>query len=277
MKVIIIAGKALSGKTIARKYLEDHGYKVVINPTFNHFNFESFINKYKKTGLVFNISNNQDITALNDLLKKFKVKHQVKLIVLDIDKTSLLRRLKEARRLKMFKNEKLINSFEAYQKQYKDLNLKNLKYDYYLNTSKLNPNQLRTKLKVILELKTLDKISLEFHSFGFKNGSFGDADFIFDFRFLDNPFYLPKLKEKTGLDKPVSDFVLKNKDTQEYLKRVISVIDYAIPLYLNDQRQHMIVGIGCTGGQHRSVAVVEYLYKHYSKKKYQVSKSHMDL
>lgn len=277
MKVVIIAGKVMSGKTTARKYLEDHGYQVVTNPTFNHFDFEGFVNKNKHAGLIFSISSNQDLISLKDLTQKLRVKHQVKLIGLDVDSTTLLRRLKEARRLKLQKDDKTINSFETYHERYKKLNLKTEKFDYYLDTSKLTPNQLRSKLKTILELKNLDKLSLEFHSFGFKHGSFGDADFIFDFRFLDNPFYYPKLKEKTGLDKPVSDFVLKNKDTQEYLKRVIAVIDFAIPLYLQDQRQHMIIGIGCTGGQHRSVAVVEYLAKYYAKKKFQVSKSHMDL
>ena len=113
-------------------------------------------------------------------------------------------------------------------------------------------------------------------SFGFKHGIPNDADFVFDVRFLPNPFYIPELKPLTGLDSAVSDYVMKFEESKEFEKRLLDLVDYTIPLCQKEGRSQLILAVGCTGGHHRSVTFAEILYKHL-KTRYSASVSHRDI
>ena len=126
--------------------------------------------------------------------------------------------------------------------------------------------QLKEKMDRIMAYDDYNNLAITFESFGFKNGVPDDADVVFDVRMLDNPFYVDKLKHKTGKDKPVRDYVLNSKMTQRYIKKVTSYLDFMFKAYDNEEKRHLTICIGCTGGQHRSVTMAIYLYECYKDK-----------
>lgn len=147
--------------------------------------------------------------------------------------------------------------------------------DIVIDTSNLNPHQLREKLKRVLEGLS-NKFSLRIVSFGFKYGIPLDVDFIFDVRFFPNPFYIKNLRNKTGKDEEVKDFMYKTKGVKEYIDLMKNVIEFSIKRYENEGRMELIIGIGCTGGQHRSVFFAEELGKQFSDR-YIVNVDHRDV
>ena len=114
-------------------------------------------------------------------------------------------------------------------------------------------------------------------SFGFKHGIPNDADFVFDVRFLPNPFYIPELKHLTGLDKAVSDYVMSFDESKDFEKKLISLLDCSLPLCVKEGRSQLIIAVGCTGGHHRSVTFAEILYNHFREKGFSSSVSHRDI
>ena len=135
-----------------------------------------------------------------------------------------------------------------------------------LDTSNMNAKQLKEKMDKIMNYDDYNNLAITFESFGFKNGVPDDADVVFDVRMLDNPFYVEKLKHKTGKDKAVRDYVLNSKLTQRYIKKVTSYLDFMFKAYDNEEKRHLTICIGCTGGQHRSVTMAIYLYEYYKDK-----------
>ena len=118
---------------------------------------------------------------------------------------------------------------------------------------------------------------IDCESFGFKYGTPTEADLIFDVRCLPNPFYIDELKKLTGIDEEVKEYVLGKKETQGFVERMISLIDYMLPLYRSEGKSQLIVAFGCTGGKHRSVALAQLLYNHLSDLDYKVSVYHRDI
>jgi UPF0042 nucleotide-binding protein len=114
-------------------------------------------------------------------------------------------------------------------------------------------------------------------SFGFKNGCVSEADIVFDVRCLANPFYVEELRPLTGLDIPVKDFVLNTPETKELADRLLSLIDYSVPLYCKEGKSQLVIAIGCTGGKHRSVVFAEMIYNHLLKQNYRAVVSHRDI
>ena len=118
---------------------------------------------------------------------------------------------------------------------------------------------------------------IDCESFGFKYGTPTEADLIFDVRCLPNPFYIDELKKLTGIDEEVKEYVLGKKETQGFVERMISLIDYMLPLYRSEGKSQLVVAFGCTGGKHRSVALAQLLYNHLSDLDYKVSVYHRDI
>ena len=137
-------------------------------------------------------------------------------------------------------------------------------------------NRAPSILKEYLKLGEKPAFSISFVSFGFKNGVPLDCDLLFDMRFLPNPFYIPELRNLTGNDAPVYDYVMKFDQTKESVQHLTTYLDYVFNQYEKEGKNHLTVGIGCTGGQHRSVTVTNYLYNYYSEK-YNCYKSHREI
>ena len=133
-----------------------------------------------------------------------------------------------------------------------------------LDTTALSTKQLKNALDKLLDYKDYDNLAITFESFGFKNGVPDDADVILDVRMLDNPFYVPELKELTGMEKEVSDYVLNSDRTQAYLEKVIAYLDFMFEAYDKEEKRHLTICVGCTGGQHRSVTIANYLHEYYN-------------
>lgn len=149
--------------------------------------------------------------------------------------------------------------------------------DYIIDTSYLAPSQLKQRLSHLFLGNVSDALTIQIMSFGFKNGIPTEADMMFDVRCLPNPFYVPELKKLTGLDEPVKEYVMKWDETQGFITRFLDLIDYMIPLFCNEGKSQLVIAIGCTGGQHRSVTIVELLYKHLIAQNKRASVNHRDI
>jgi len=147
---------------------------------------------------------------------------------------------------------------------------------YIVDTTHIKPNQLRQKLEAILNKTAKENFTMTIISFGFKYGIPTDADNIFDVRFIENPFYIPELKHQTGNDEAVSNFVLEKEPAKTFLEKSLDMIEYLIPYYIKENKNSLIIAIGCTGGQHRSVSIANAIYDSL-KEKYNIALSHREI
>ena len=149
--------------------------------------------------------------------------------------------------------------------------------DYIIDSTHTSPSQMRQRIANLFLSNSSDALAVTCMSFGFKHGVPTEADLVFDVRCLPNPFYIPELKKLTGLDDSVRDYVLKWDETKGLFERIVSLIDYSLPLYCNEGKSQLVIAIGCTGGHHRSVALTQLLYDHLLKQDVRVSVNHRDI
>ena len=277
-KLIVLSGVSGAGKTTASNILEDMGYysidqyPVELLPNLIEL-LQNGNPKYENVVLTIPIS---DLEKYQPLLNNSEINPT--LILMDADRDELINRFKFTRRIHplLVSNvaDTLGEAVDIEKNLVKQFNKKNA---HVINTTGLSTKAHRQKLDKILKSNKADEnLSLSFVSFGYKNGVPKDGDTIFDVRFLDNPFYVEKLKKKTGNDKPVKDFVLNSSKTQKYLKKIIAYIDFMLKAYDSKEKRHLTICVGCTGGQHRSVVIANYLYAYY-KDKYTCYIGHREL
>ena len=265
-QLILISGMSGAGKTTASNFLEDMGYKCIdqypvelLEDLVELLESDEGV-KYNKICLTISIT---DLDKYNNLLTNVSLNPL--LILLDCDEEEVIKRYKFTRRvhpLMLSNTATTLNEAVSIEKEilekYKKLNC------HIIDTTKLTTKQHLEKLRRIVEHREDTRnLAISFVSFGFKNGVPDDADFVFDARVLDNPFYVDKLRNMTGLDKEVRDYVLNGHNTKEYLEKLLAYLDFIFKAYGNEEKRHITVCIGCTGGQHRSVTIAEYLYEHY--------------
>ncbi len=267
-KLVIVSGVSGAGKTTASNYLEDKGYRCIdqyppelLKELIDLIdNDDSF--KYQNVVLTISL---MDLDKCANLITNTNFK--VTLILLDANKETVINRYKFTRRIHPL----LINNVADTLSEALDIE-KAILDKYKKNGIVINTDGLSIKDFKIQISKALNDIedrylSLSFVSFGFKNGVPTDCDTLFDVRFLDNPFYDENLKDKTGNDIEVRDFVLSSKETKDYLVKLIDYMDFMLKAYENNQnKRHLTIAIGCTGGQHRSVTIANYLYEYYKNK-----------
>lgn len=162
------------------------------------------------------------------------------------------------------------------ERDYFDHLQENAQNTFHFDTTKLKPQSLANVIRQRFRTAEKQDFKITFQSFGFKHGVPMDADSIIDVRFLPNPFYEKSLRDKTGDDKEVYDYVMTKQETQNFVERLEKVLDFSFSQYAKQNKTHMIVAVGCTGGQHRSVSIANYLYDHY-KDLYPCYKSHRDI
>lgn len=277
-KLIILSGVSGAGKTTASNILEDMGYypidqyPVELLPSLIEL-LQNDNPKYENVVLTIPII---DLEKYELLLNNSEFNPV--LILMDADRDELINRYKFTRRIHPLLVSNIADTLgEAVDIERGFVKNFNKKSVHIINTTNLSTKSMRQKLdKILKSNKAEENLSLSFVSFGFKNGVLEDADNVFDVRFLDNPFYDPKLKKKTGKDKAVREFVLNSKMTSAYLKKLVNYLDFMFKAYSKEEKRHLTIAIGCTGGQHRSVVIAEYLYKLY-KDKYVCYINHREL
>jgi len=263
-RLVIITGMSGAGKTIAVQSLEDLGFFCVDNlppvliPKFAEL-IESSKGKIGKVALVIDLRGREFFTALSESLSAIKANYTIEYEILFLDATDavLVQRYKESRRRHPLAPEGMpLDGIHLERRMLEDLKGWATQV---IDTSSLKPAQL--KEQIISRFTNLEQrtFSVNLTSFGFKYGVPIDADLIFDVRFLPNPHYVEHLRPHTGQDPDVYEYVMKWPETQAFLSKLLDMLQFLIPLYTKEGKSQLVIGIGCTGGKHRSVALAEYL------------------
>ncbi|TJY39553.1 RNase adapter RapZ [Cohnella pontilimi] len=262
--LVIITGMSGAGKTIAVQSMEDLGYFCVDNlppvliPKFAEL-IEQSQGRIAKVALVIDLRGREFFTALSESLGFVREHYTIHYEILFLDATDsvLVQRYKESRRRHPLAPEGLpLDGIHMERKLLEDLKGWATQV---IDTSSLKPAQLKEQIVSRFANTDRKSISINVTSFGFKYGVPIDADLIFDVRFLPNPHYVDILRPKTGQDAEVYDYVMKWSETQVFLSKLLDMLEYLIPLYQKEGKSQVVIGIGCTGGKHRSVAIAEYL------------------
>jgi UPF0042 nucleotide-binding protein len=281
IQMVIITGMSGAGKTVAIQSFEDLGFFCVDNlpptllPKFLELMKESG-NKMNKVALVMDLRSRDFFdslfTALDDLAERSWVTPQI--LFLDAKDSTLVARYKETRRTHPLAPNGL--PLEGIRLERELLEELKGRAQIIYDTSDLKPRELREKILQQFSSHAHQTFTVNVVSFGFKYGLPIDADLVFDVRFLPNPHYIDHMRPKTGLDEDVSAYVLKWNETQKFLEKVIDLLTFMLPHYKREGKSQLVIAIGCTGGQHRSVALAEYIAK-YLAKDYKTHVSHRDM
>lgn len=282
MKVVIVTGMSGAGKTAALNALEDMGYYAVDNlPPDLIKDFIKLLSNNKsnitKTAIVVDIRSGILFSKVyEEVLLLKNAGEDISILFLDARDEILVRRFKQLRRPHPLGNTGNILSEIAEERA----SLQQLKDNatHIIDTSTLTLGELKSRILSFYGSENLknENINITIMSFGFKNGTLLDADLVFDVRFIPNPYYVDELKEKTGDDEDVRDFVFKYERTNIFLDKVKDLINYLLPFYKEEGKTNLVIGIGCTGGRHRSVAIANELGRQFEEKGETVYVSHRD-
>lgn len=282
MRFIIITGLSGAGKTQVVHALEDLGYYCIDNmppaliPKFAEICYSSN-GKIDKVAMVIDIRGGDMFSELFNELNSLKASgYHYEVLFLEADDETLVRRYKETRRMHpLAKDGRLI---EGIQKERNILEYVRKKANHIIDTSTFKPAQLKDRVKELFEGDiSSGGIVINVQSFGFKYGIILDGDLVFDVRFLPNPYYKEELRPHDGHNRDVQEYVMKFEQTHEFLKRLYDMLICLIPYYIEEGKSQLVIGIGCTGGQHRSVAIAIKLYEFLRSKGYNAIISHRDI
>lgn len=263
MRFIVVTGMSGAGKSTALKMLEDLGYFCVDNlpvPLIGKLS-ELVLGQHMeidKIALGIDIRSGETFQDLQGALNE-----NFEILFLDAQDDVLIKRYKETRRTHpLAEGERLDKGIAEERKRLAALRKE---ADYVLDTSQMLTRELQSELnKIFVEDRAYKNIYVTMLSFGFKYGIPNDADLVFDVRFLPNPYYLEGLRGKTGNDKEVSDFVMKQNSATEFLNKVEDLVRFLIPNYIAEGKHQLVVAVGCTGGKHRSVTMANKLYEKFA-------------
>lgn len=273
MRFVIITGMSGAGKSSALKTLEDNNYFCVDNLPielilkFAELTFSDKSSNDKNVALGIDIRSGQALSELDYILDKMKKSgYHYEILFLDANDDVLIKRFKETRRAHPLTPEGRVD--EGIVNERKQLEFLRKQADYIIDTSTLLIRELRMEIeKIFVENKEYKNLFVTILSFGFKYGIPVDADLIFDVRFMPNPYYIDELKCKTGNDDEVKEFVMSSEVSQKFLDKLYDMIKFLIPNYVKEGKNQLVIGVGCTGGKHRSVTVANMLYDRLSEDK----------
>jgi len=281
MEFLIVTGMSGAGKATTQKYLEDMGYYCIDNmppalmPKFASICLEGKV--IEKPAMIIDIRGKNFLSELApslEMLNEAGISHRT--LFLDATNETIVKRFKENRRTHPLSTGGRVLD-DIIMEREKINPIKEIA-DYVIDTSNLTIAQLNNELsRVLNNQRTEDLFSVSVVSFGFKYGTPIDCDLVFDVRFIPNPFYVSDMKHLSGKDKQVEQYVMSFDETKEFLHKLIDMIDFLLPLYKREGKAQLVIGVGCTGGRHRSVAIGERLYHDMKASGHKVSIQHRDI
>jgi len=282
MRLVIITGLSGAGKTLAIRYMEDLGFFCIDNlppklmPKFAELCYQSWGEKGKAAVVV-------DIRGggfFDDLLECLQMLRDdgftYELLFLDAHDDVLIKRYKESRRMHpLVKEGRLIQGINIERERLKKVQEK---ATYIIDTSHMQPKQIKEILSEMFgESDSKSNITISVISFGFRRGILLDADLVFDVRFLPNPFYIDDLKDFSGEHIDVKNYIFSFSETKDFLDRLVDLLEFLVPYYTREGKFQLVVGIGCTGGRHRSVAIANALFELLKLQGHKVTVEHRDI
>lgn len=266
MRFVVVTGMSGGGKSTALKMLEDLGFYCVDNlPLLLIEKFVELIitpgSEITKVALGLDVRADQPFNDVQKVLEKLRADgYSFEILFMDAGDKVLIKRYKETRRMHPLSPDgRIEDGVDRERKILKDMKKK---ADYVIDTSNLLTRELKEEMdRIFIRNEEYSSLMVTILSFGFKNGIPADADLVFDVRFLPNPFYIDELKHKTGNDKEVQDYVMSFPEAPDFLEKLVDMLNFLIPNYIQEGKYQLVIGIGCTGGRHRSVTLANELYK----------------
>ncbi|WMY97096.1 MAG: RNase adapter RapZ [Arsenophonus sp.] len=278
MVLMIISGRSGSGKSVALRALEDMGFYCVDNLPVSLLPelITTLIKQKTFAAVSIDIRNMpKNPIIFEKIFKKLSIFFP-KILFLDANHNTLIRRYSDTRRLHPLSNQNLSleNAINAENKLLESLRTR---ADLIIDTSDMSVHRLAEILQVHLLGKKKREITIVFKSFGFKYGIPIDADYVFDVRFLPNPHWNPKLRQMTGLDRPIADFLNRHTEVHNFIYQTCNYIELWLPMLESNNRSYLTIAIGCTGGKHRSVYIAEKLANYFQSQGKNVQSRHRTL
>ncbi len=265
MRFVVVTGMSGGGKSTALRMLEDVGFYCVDNlPVPLIEKFVELIampnSEVGKVALGLDVRSDQPFEDAQKALEKLKENgYNFEILFMEASDQALLKRYKETRRMHPLSPEGRVE--DGILKERKILNDIRHKADYVIDTTKLLTRELKEEIdRIFVQNEEYNSLMVTILSFGFKHGIPADADLVFDVRFLPNPFYIEDLKYKTGNDSEVQDYVMNFPEAEIFIDKLSDMLEFLIPNYVKEGKYQLVVGIGCTGGKHRSVTLANRLY-----------------
>jgi len=282
MRFIVITGISGAGKSLVANYLEDAGFFCIDNlpplliPKIAEICSQSY-RKMDKIAVVIDIRGGE---LLNDLFPALdslsKDGHTYEILFMEASDNVVIKRYKESRRSHPLDREGSLK--KAIVEERKVLEKIKNRADYVIDTSNLTPKQLKEAITgIIVDSEEFGGLIINIISFGFKYGIPIECDLVFDVRFIPNPYYIESMKKHTGKHEDVRDYVLGMPETKIFNEKLYDLLDFLIPNYVKEGKSQLVIGIGCTGGRHRSVVIADELVKNLEEKKHRVVIEHRDI
>ena len=283
MEILIISGLSGAGKSKAASFLEDMGFYIVDNmPAAMILKFAEFCaagnGRYDRVALVYDVRTASSFTELFTVLDQLKTMDGAcRMLFLEASPETIIKRYKETRRRHPLSGD-TTSLAEAVEKERTMMEPVRARADFIIDTSRTSTAQLRAELLRLFDGKDEKSgLAVSVTSFGFKYGLPMEADLVLDVRFMPNPFYIDELRRQTGLDAPVADYVFSFPQTGAFMKKLEDLLSFTLPLYAEEGKTSLFIGVGCTGGHHRSVSVARALAAYIRKLGYHVSENHRDM
>ena len=281
MRLVIVTGMSGAGKSSVSKMLEDMGYFYVDNlpvgllPKLTKIMIEE--NSIERAAVGIDVRNLQGLSELDDILDEMQQQgYRYEILFLDADSSVLVKRYKETRRNHPLALQGRVD--KAIEAEREELAFIKKRADYILDTSHMLVRDLKQEIdKIFLGKDEYENFFVTILSFGFKYGVPEDSDLVFDVRFLPNPFYIADLKQLTGNDRAVYDFVMSSQQAEVFEKKLFEMIEFLIPNYILEGKNQLVISVGCTGGKHRSVTIANALGKHMKQLPYSLKVEHRDI
>lgn len=265
MRFVVVTGMSGGGKSTALRMLEDAGFYCVDNlPVPLIEKFVELIaapgGEVSKVALGLDVRADQAFEDVQHVLEKLRENgYHFEILFMEATDSTLVKRYKETRRVHPLSPDGRVE--DGIRKERAILTDIRNKADYVIDTSKLLTRELKEELdRIFVRNEEYNSLMVTILSFGFKHGIPADADLVFDVRFLPNPFYIDELKYKTGNDKEVQDYVMVFQEAHIFIDKLSDMIEFLIPNYIKEGKYQLVIGIGCTGGKHRSVTLANQLY-----------------
>lgn len=281
MRFVVVTGMSGAGKSSVLKMLEDAGYFCVDNlPIPLIPKLSSFIiseQTVQQAALGVDIRNGQALDELEEVLNQLgEYDVEPEILFLDSSTEVLVKRYKETRRNHPLVSEGRVD--KGIELEREKLEFIKKRANYIIDTTHMLIRELKTEIdKIFVSGGQYNNFFISVVSFGFKYGILSDADLVFDVRFLPNPFYIPELKKKTGKDEAVYEYVMKSDATGIFLDKLEDMLRFLIPNYIIEGKNQIVIGIGCTGGKHRSVTIARAITERLSKLEYGIKIEHRDI